>query len=252
MRVEIRNLSFEYRLKQALRDISFSVAEHEIVAVLGPNGAGKSTLLKCMNRVLDLNKGSILVGNEDIKSLSRVGIARRMGYVAQRNETARLTAFDAILLGRHPHVKYGISKKDILVCNAIIDRLHMKELSLRYIDQLSGGELQKVCIARALVQEPSVLLLDEPTGSLDLKNQVEILRLIRTIVDGHDVSAVMSLHDINTAIHYADRIVFIREGQIHAVCRKNEITVETIRDVYGIEVTLHYTEDYPVVIPARY
>jgi iron complex transport system ATP-binding protein len=252
MRVTVHQLSFSYKKKQVLHDISFTVNEHEIIAVLGPNGAGKSTLLKCMNGILEAGSGAVLIEGEDLCQFSRLEVAKKIGYVAQRNETARLTAFDAILLGRHPHIKYGITEKDILVVNAIIERLHMQDLSLRYIDQLSGGELQKVCLARALVQEPGLLLLDEPTSSLDLKNQVEILRLIRRIIDGHDVSAVMSLHDINMAIHYADRIIFLKNSQIYTICTKKEITRQVIRDVYGIDVIMHDTENYPVVIPVHY
>jgi len=252
MKLEINGLFFSYKKKEVLKSISFSVNEHEIVAILGPNGVGKSTLLKCINGILDVKRGSVMIGGDDIRHLSRVDVAKRIGYVAQRNETARLTTFDAILLGRHPHIQYRLTDKDILIVNAIIEKLRMKELSLRYIDQLSGGELQKVCLARALVQEPGLLLLDEPTSSLDLKNQVEILRLIRTIITGHTVSAVMSLHDINMAIHYADRIIFLKDQQIFKICTKKDITREIIKEVYGIDVTLHYTKDYPVVIPAHY
>ncbi|MBN2532098.1 MAG: ABC transporter ATP-binding protein [Spirochaetales bacterium] len=252
MRLIADNLSFHYQKNQVLENISFSVQEHEIVAILGPNGAGKSTLLKCINKILDIKKGSILIDGKDIHRLSQIEVAKNIGYVAQRNETARLTVFDAVLLGRHPHIKYRLTKNDILTVNAIIEKLHMQELSLRYIDHLSGGELQKVCLARALVQDPGLLLLDEPTSSLDLKNQVEILRLIRIIIDGHDVSAVISLHDINMAIHYADRIIFLKDKRIYTICTKKDITREMIRDVYGIDVILHYTEDYPVIIPVQY
>jgi iron complex transport system ATP-binding protein len=252
MRLTIKNLSFHYRSLEVLQDISFTVGDHQIVAVMGPNGAGKSTLLKCMNRILRVKQGAILIGEDDILQLSPRAIARKVGYVAQRNETSRLTAFDAILLGRHPHIRYKLNEKDLYIVNAIIEKLHLEELSLRYIDQMSGGELQKVCIARALVQEPELLLLDEPTTSLDLKNQVEIMHLIRTIVRGHNVSVVMSLHDINMAIHYADTIIFLKDKRIHAVCSKSGITKEMIKEVYGIDVTLHSTGDYPVIIPALY
>ena len=204
------------------------------------------------NKILTFKKGTILIGKDDIHNLSQLEIARKIGYVAQNNETVRLTVFDAILLGRYPHIKFKLGKRDLLIVNAIIEKLHMEDLSLRYIDELSGGELQKVCVARALVQEPGLLLLDEPTASLDLKNQVEILALLRTIVNGHDVSAIMSLHDINLAIHYADRIIFLKEKKIYTICRKQEITEDIVKEIYGIGVTLLFTEDYPIVIPAHY
>lgn len=249
MKLEIRDCSFSYKSHEALRDISFTVGDHRIVAVMGPNGAGKSTLLKCIDRILRPRMGTILVAGDDIRSLPQKAIARRIGYVAQRNETARLTAFDAILLGRHPHIRYRLGKKDLLAANAIIDKLHLHDLALRYIDQMSGGELQKVCLARAIVQDPELLLLDEPTTSLDLKNQIEIMRLIRSIAEGHHVSVVMSLHDINMALHYTDAIVFLKDTRIHSVCSKLDITEATIREVYGIDVKLHYAGDYPVVVP---
>jgi iron complex transport system ATP-binding protein len=252
MTLTIKDLSFDYRSHEVLENISFTVQDHEIVAVMGPNGAGKSTLLKCINRILRPKMGTVLVGEEDIRHLSQRAIARKVGYVAQRNETSRLTVFDAILLGRHPHIRSTLNKRDLLVTSAIVDKLHLNDLSLRYIDQISGGELQKVCIARALVQEPELLLLDEPTTSLDLKNQVEIMKLIRTIVSGHHVSVVMSLHDINMAIHYADTIIFLKDKQIYALCTKSGITAGMIRQVYGIDVTLHDAGDYPIVIPALY
>ncbi len=252
MKIDIKGLSFTYKHNEVLKDISFCIDEHEIVAVLGPNGAGKSTLLKCMNRVLKFKKGTVMIGEDDINSLSRLEIARKIGYVAQNNEAARITVFDAVLLGRTPHINYRAGNKDILITAAIIDRLRMKPLSLRFMDELSGGELQKVCIARALVQEPEVLLLDEPISSLDLKNQIEILRLLRSVVDGHNVSAVVSLHDINMAIHYADRIIFIKDKKIHAICRRQEITRNLVKEVYGIEISLHYMDDIPIVIPAKY
>ncbi|HEQ70869.1 MAG TPA: ABC transporter ATP-binding protein [Spirochaetia bacterium] len=247
----VRGLTYAYRSREVLHDLSFQVSPHQIVAILGPNGAGKSTLLKCLNGILTPAPGTVRIGPDDIRALSRRETARRIGYVAQRQEVSRLTAFDAVLLGRHPHLRFRVRETDLSKTAAILERLHLTDLALRHTDELSGGELQKVSIARAMVQEPSLLLLDEPTSFLDLKNQVEILKLIRSVVDGHQVAAVMSLHDVNTAVHYADRLLFLKDGRTTAECTGHDITPDLIREVYGIDVTVHHTNDYPVIVPAR-
>jgi iron complex transport system ATP-binding protein len=252
MILRLEDIEFNYASRTILKDISFTLKSNEIIALLGPNGVGKTTLLKCINRILRIRSGTIFIGEYDLYTLGSRAIAREMGYVAQRSEAARLTVFDAVLLGRHPHMGFNAAKKDIMTVSAVLARLNLSNLSLRYIDELSGGELQKVCIARALVQEPRLLLLDEPTTSLDLKNQVEILKLIKEIVSGHEVSVIMSVHDLNMAIHYADRFVFLKDNAIYAVCTKNDISEKLIQEVYGIEVSIHYTEEYPIVIPAKY
>jgi len=252
MILRLDNVSFNYASRNILNGISFTLKNNEILALLGPNGVGKTTLLKCVNRILKARKGTIFIGEENLFNLGSRAIAQKIGYVAQRNETSRLNVFDAVLLGRHPHMSFKVTEKDLMIASAIIDRLELNDLSLRYIDEISGGELQKVCIARALVQEPRILLLDEPISSLDLKNQIEILTLIKEIVAGHDVSVIMSVHDLNMAIHYADRFIFLKDNIIYTVCTKNDITEKLIQDVYGISVSIHYTEEYPVIIPAKY
>ncbi len=133
-------------------------------------------------------------------------------------ETGRLTAFDAVLLGRRPpHIRWDVTEKDLKIVDSVFKLLSMENLRLSYIDEMSGGELQKVAIARSLVQEPKVLLLDEPTSSLDLKNQVEILATIRQIVLDHKIAAVMTMHDLNQALRYADRFILLKGGKVHAL-----------------------------------
>lgn len=172
-----------------------------------------------------------------------------MGYVPQRCEAGRLTAFDAILLGRRPHIRWNVTEADLRIVEAAIRMLSLEDLLLRYIDEMSGGELQKVSIARALVQEPRVLLLDEPTSSLDLKNQLDILGIVRSVVTDHDVAAVMTMHDLNMALRYADRFIFLKEGVIHAAGGPGVVTPETIEAVYGVAVTVERYNGFRVVVP---
>jgi len=249
--LEVSGLSFAYKSRGILRDVRFHVANGEILAILGPNGVGKTTLLKCINAMLRPFTGSVLVNSENVFSLSTMEIAHRIGYVAQRAETSRLIAFDAILMGRRPHLSWKASDKDLAIVNAAIKLLDLGHLAMRYIDQVSGGELQKVALARALVQEPKVLLLDEPTSNLDLKNQVEILKIIRRVVKEHEVSAVMTMHDLNKALRYADKYLFLKEGVIFEAGEVIGVTAETIQAVYGLPVEIHYYKGNPVVLPVE-
>lgn len=249
MQMDVCGVSFSYNSHPVLESIDFQVDRGEILAIMGPNGVGKTTLLKCMNDILTPRQGSVFVGQEDVRSLSGSEIARKLGYVPQKAETGRLTAFDAILMGRRPHIRWKVSEPDLKIVDGAIKRLGMEELSLRYLDQMSGGEVQKVNIARALVQDPDVLLLDEPTSSLDLKNQQEILNLVRQVVSEHAVAAVMTMHSLNTALRFADKFLFIKDGRVFAGTDKNGVTSEIVSRVYGLPVDIHSLNGSPVVVP---
>lgn len=249
MQMDVCGVSFCYNSHPVLESIAFQVDRGEILAIMGPNGVGKTTLLKCMNDILTPCRGSVFVGQEDVRGLSGSEIARKMGYVPQKAETGRLTAFDAILMGRRPHIRWKVSEPDLKIVDGAIKRLGMEELSLRYLDQMSGGEVQKVNIARALVQDPDVLLLDEPTSSLDLKNQQKILNLVRQVVSEHAVAAVMTMHSLNTALRFADKFLFIKDGRVFAGTDKNGVTSEIVSQVYGLPVDIHSIKGNPVVVP---
>jgi iron complex transport system ATP-binding protein len=249
MILDLRDLDFSYGRRPVLADVRLGVPAGEIVAVLGPNGVGKTTLLKCINTILRVDGGVILVDGEDVRRMAPPAVAARIGYVAQRTETARMTVFDAVLTGRMPHVRWQASGGDLHKVEAVIGRLGLGALALRYIDELSGGELQKVAIARALVQEPRLLLLDEPTSSLDLRNQIDILTLLRSVVDDHRVAVVMTMHDINTALRFADTLVFVKAGRVVAHGRAAEVTAALVSDVYGVAVDLHRIGDLSFVVP---
>jgi len=249
MILEVDDVAFKYRSKNVLNGIEFKLRKNEILSILGPNGVGKTTLLKCMNAILKPKSGAIYIEEEDVLKLGRIEIARKLGYVPQRAETGRLTAFDAILLGRRPHIKWNISEKDLKIVSSAIKKMNLEDLALRYIDEMSGGEVQKVSIARALVQEPKVLLLDEPTSSLDLRNQLGILDIIKQVVEGHNVSAIMSMHDLNLALRYSDKFIFLKNGTIYSAGSREEVTPEMIEEVYGVSVAIEELHGHPVVIP---
>ncbi|MGD9779568.1 ABC transporter ATP-binding protein [Methanomethylovorans sp.] len=249
MILEVDGVEFQYRSKEVLKDIEFHLKRNEILSILGPNGVGKTTLLKCMNAILKPKRGTILIEEEDVLKLEQIEIARLLGYVPQRCDSARLTAFDAILLGRMPHMKWNVSTEDVMLVEATIKKLHLEELALRYIDELSGGEVQKVGIARAIAQNPKLLLLDEPTSSLDLKNQLEILNIIREVVRKENVSAIMTMHDLNLALRYSDKFLFLKNGTIFAAGSVEDITPDIIEEVYGVPVTIQNYNDVAVVIP---
>jgi len=250
MILDVQGVNFAYNSHPVLTDVRFSVGEGKLVAILGPNGVGKTTLLKCINAILKPKIGTALVDGADVLRLPPREIAARVGYVAQRTEPARMTVFDTVLMGRKPHIRWQVSDDDLKIVDAIINRLGFAHLALRHIDQLSGGELQKVAVARALVQEPRLLLLDEPTSSLDLKNQVEILSLIRRVVDEHKVAAVMTMHDLNTALRFADSFLFVKDGRIHAQGDAGTVSPDLIAEVYGIPVQVHHVGGAPVVVPS--
>lgn len=249
MILKVNNVAFSYNSHPVLDNVSFCLHDNELLAILGPNGVGKTTLLKCLNSILRPLSGSIFVEDRDLLKMKQMEIARDLAYVAQHNQGGRLTAFDAILLGRRPHISWKVSDNDIRKVEAIIRTLGLESLSLRNLDQMSGGELQKVSIARALVQEPRVLLLDEPTSSLDLKNQQDILATIRHIVTGHGMAAVMTMHDINSALRFADKVIFMKGGRIYAATHLDGITPDMVSDVYGIPVAIESIRGYPMVVP---
>ncbi len=249
MILDIKSLSASYGDYSVFRDLDFSLRSHELLAVLGPNGAGKTTLLRCINGILSPASGSVLVEGEDVMKLDPGAVARKIAYVAQKPEPARLTAFDSILLGRKPYMGWRISGEDLALVDAIINRLGLRELALKYTDRISSGELQKVGIARALVQEPTVMLLDEPTSNLDLKNQIEIMKTIKDVIATHKVGAIMTMHDLNLAMRFADRFLLLKDGSIFAHGTCEQIKASMIKEAYGVDVKIMQCDGFPVIVP---
>ncbi|MCX7720830.1 MAG: ABC transporter ATP-binding protein [Dictyoglomus thermophilum] len=249
MILEIQGIFFSYRSIPVLKDITFSIKEGEMVGILGNNGAGKSTLIKCINRILSPQKGVIYLNKKDIRSIKRKEIAKLVGYVAQKYDYSNLTVFDVILLGRRPHIEWDATEKDLQIVEGIIRELKLEKIALRSVSEISGGELQKVIIGRALAQEPRVLLLDEPTNNLDLKNQIEVLQIIRDYVKNKNISALVVLHDINLALRFCDKFIFLKDNTIYAQGTMDVINENIIEEVYEVKVVINKINDIPIVVP---
>lgn len=250
MSVSVKDLSFSYSSKDIIiKNITFEVKDGEIFTILGPNGAGKTTLLKCINKLLKPKTGIVLIDNKPVSKMSIREIAKKVAYVPQKTETNSLTVFDTVLLGRIPYINFAVSNRDLKITTSIIEKLGLRTISLRSIDKISGGELQKTVIARALAQEAKVMLLDEPISGFDIKNQIEVLNFIKDVAKSHNITVIMTLHDINLALRYSDRILLMKNGVIYSILKPGEVTPELIEDVYEIKVNIYEFEQFHHVIP---
>jgi iron complex transport system ATP-binding protein len=249
MILTVQGIRFHYPGRPVLDKVSFAVEKGQVLAILGTNGAGKTTLLKCINRILMPSAGTVLIENQPISALSRNALAQKIGYVEQQRNGSRATVFNAVLLGRKPYIRWDITQNDMAIAAQALETLGLSDFALRYLDELSGGELQKVVIARALAQEPEILLMDEPTNSLDLRNQLEVLNLIRQISRERGIAAVVAMHDLNLALRFADRFILLKDKTIYAAGGSEVMTPENIEAVYAVPVTIAVHNGSRVVIP---
>lgn len=253
MELKLKNVRFHYAGHPVVDGVSMSVDASDIAAICGPNGVGKSTLIKCMNRVLRA-EGAIFIGPKNIDDLSRMQIARRIGYVPQDISTVfSITVLDMVLVGRRPHLSWRSSSEDTDKVIEVMKMLKIDHLALRYFNELSGGQQQKVIIARALAQEPEILLMDEPTSNLDLRHQLEVMELISQLSETKKLSVIMAVHDLNLASRYANKLIMMKDGRIHGAGDAIKVlTPKTISSVYGVTARVKTELGKPYVIPIRY
>ena len=246
--IEVEHLSFRYGRREVLRDVSLRAEDGSCVGILGNNGVGKSTLITCINRIRTPSAGTVRIDGRAVEELSGRELARTVAYVAQKNELSQTTVFDGVLLGRKPYMTWGASREDLTLCSETLARMGLEHLQLRNLDQLSGGEVQKVMLARALVQQPRVLLLDEPTSNLDPRNQHEMLRLVRQETRDKGLTALIVLHDLNLALRYCDRFFFLKEGQCYGYGGEEIVDSRTIEEVYGVSAKVLTAEGQKFVM----
>ncbi|WP_283171038.1 ABC transporter ATP-binding protein [Curtanaerobium respiraculi] len=234
--LEAQGISFSYRRgAPVLRDVSVQLEPGSFLAILGVNGCGKSTLLRCLMDMERPDSGRILLDGTDVSAVSRRQRARKVAFVAQHSHANRLAVYDAVLLGRSPFMDGAPSAEDKRIVEEVLGRLKLEGYALRNVDELSGGEYQKVVLARAFVQCTKTLLLDEPTNNLDPSNRDEVMRTVREEVDGRGVAAAAVLHDVNLALRFCDRFLFIRDGRVDAYGGPSVVDEHEVERVYGLK-----------------
>ncbi len=247
--IEVEGLNFSYGNRKILRDVSFSVGDGEVMSVLGPNGVGKTTLMKCMCNIHKPSSGYVTVNGKNVLSLSGKELAKNIAFVPQSMPRSRTLVYDSVLMGRKPYINIGVTENDLNITSKAVRDLGLENLAFRYIDQISGGEFQKVQIARAMAQESTVMMLDEPTNNMDVCNQHLTMRIASETVQGTGMCAIMTMHDINLSLYYSDTLIFMKDGEILAFGGKDIVTPDLIWDVYGMEVDVIRHRDVPLIVP---
>ncbi len=251
----IEDVSFSYNGRNVLDGISLTLARGSFNTIVGPNASGKTTLLKLMQRILSAKHGVVMLNDFDIRHYRHKDIAKIIGSVPQSTGIeSDFTVYDIVLMGRYPHQSrfQDESKEDAEVVRRSMEAAEVWHLKDKHVNRLSGGESQRVVVARALAQEPEVLLLDEPTSHLDIHHQIELLSMVRFLSQEHGLTVVTVLHELNFALHYSDTIILLHQGRIYAQGVPQQVLTEAvIKEVYGIEafIIAHPGSGKPVIIP---
>ena len=247
--MEVKNISYHYHGGgEVLKDVNFTLEQGQFLAILGNNGVGKSTLLKCLNKILKADSGELLLDGESILQMSNHQVSRRIAFVSQTVPNTQMTVHDVVMLGRRPYMKWGFTEKDHQIVHSAMERLNLESLRGRFLNQLSGGERQKVMLARALAQQPKVLLLDEPTASLDIYNQHEVMKIAAGIASEDNMTVIIVIHDLNLALKYCDRFLLMHDGKSFDYGDVSVITSENIKAVYGVNAVITEVDGNKIVI----
>ena len=245
MTLRITELHQSYGDNVVLKGLTFDVEKGKLVSVLGPNGSGKSTLIRTICGILKAPAGEVVSDDRSVSDMTPKELSKTVGYVPQKYVPSDyMKVFDAVLIGRAPYMSWSYSKDDFAAAERAIEKMEIMDLADRYINDLSGGQVQRVIIARALAQGPEYYLLDEPTSALDLRNQMTALRTVKDIISDGSSGALVALHDLNLAMRFSDTVVMLKDGVIHAMgAPADVITEENIATVYGVRSEIFESEN---------
>jgi len=240
--LEVKHLNTFFDDYQVLHDISLSVKKGECLCLLGPNGCGKTTLLKSIAGLLPY-QGTVILDGVNLKELSRKQIASKMSFMSQITQVYfPYTIYQAVMLGRYQYMKKTIlgsspSKEDEAIVNEWLEKTGLDEMKDKKLDELSGGQLQRVFLAQTMVQQPDIILLDEPTNHLDIKNQIELIQELKKYSKENNVSVIGVFHDINLALNLTDNVLFLKQGHIQGYGKaKDIITPNFLKNIYDVDI----------------
>lgn len=249
--VTIQDLSFGYTDDTLILDgISLSIANPQLVSIIGPNGVGKSTLIHCINRILSPTKGVVMIDGQDVKEYKAKDLAKKAGYVPYASgDSFPMTVVDTVLMGRNPHHKWKSLHDDMVVVEEAMRMMDISDLAMRNFNELSAGQHQRVMLARGIAQEPEILLLDEPTANLDIRHQMDVIRLLKKLSQDKGIVVIMISHDLNLASKYSDNVIMLYDKGIYAVGTPYDvITADNIKHVYGVDSKIETHEGRPFMI----
>ena len=238
--IQVRELSKFYGKKAVVEKVSVNIQRGQITSFIGPNGAGKSTLLSMVSRLLDADTGEVLVDKDDVRKMKSNDFAKRVSILKQSNYmNVRLTVRELVSFGRFPHSRGRLNEEDIRVIDQAIEYMELGDLEDNYLDELSGGQRQRAFISMVIAQDTEYVLLDEPLNNLDMKHSVQIMKILRRLVDELGKTVVIVLHDINFASVYSDRIVALKDGRVVKDGPTEDIiNSESLKEIYDMDIPI--------------
>ena len=238
--IQVRELSKFYGKKVVVENVSVNIHPGKITSFIGPNGAGKSTLLSMVSRLLDADTGEVLVDNKNVKKMKSNDFSKRVSILKQSNHmNVRLTIRELVSFGRYPHSRGQLNAEDLRIIDQAMDYVELMDMQDDYLEELSGGQRQRAFIAMVIAQDTDYILLDEPLNNLDMKHSVQIMKILRSLVDDLGKTVVIVLHDINFASVYSDRIVALKEGRIIKDGPTDDIiNSDSLKEIYDMDIPI--------------